>query len=187
MAQLATESAIFIKTEPDDNEVDDSSTATHQEGSRAYTEKASLPVKNFKELTPEAKLLEIVRYSVQPFSDRLDPFASLPCQLNRLQEHLISFYLLYYPRATYLLSPRLKPHPVHTNFAIALTTPACFQVIMARSALYRIGLKKYSNETEKKSLELAVMQHKGEALKHVRALSVKASPHRKDDLLASIM
>jgi hypothetical protein len=58
---------------------------------------------------------------------------------------------------------------------------------MARSALYRIGLKKYSNETEKKSLELAVMQHKGEALKHVRALSVKASPHRKDDLLASIM
>ena len=145
------------------------------------------PAKVFKDLSPEQKLLEIVRYSLQPFSDRLDPFAALPVNLDRFQEHLISFYLLYYPKATYGFSPRLRPHPVASNFSIALTTPACFQVIMARSALYRISLNKYTTEKEKASLELAVIRHKGEALKLVRLLSTKASPKRKDDLLASII
>ncbi|KAH0842174.1 hypothetical protein AYO21_00201 [Fonsecaea monophora] len=143
--------------------------------------------KNFKDLTREEKLLAIVRHSVRPFSDRLDPFAALPVSLDRFQEHLISFYLLYYPKATYGFSPRLRPHPVASNFSIALTTPPCFQVIMARSALYRISLNKYATDTEKRSLELAVIRHKGEALKMVRQLSVRASPNRKDDLLASII
>jgi hypothetical protein len=149
--------------------------------------KARPRAKAFKDLTPEEKLLEIVRHSVRPFSDRLDPFAALPVTLDRFQEHLISFYLLYYPKATYGFSPRLRPHPVASNFSIALTTPACFQVIMARSALYRISLNKYATEAEKQSLELAVMRHKGEALKLVRLLSAKLSPKRKDDLLASII
>lgn len=149
--------------------------------------KRKLPAKAFKDLTPNEKLLEIVRHSVRPFSDRLDPFAALPVTLGRFQEHLISFYLLYYPKATYGFSPRLRPHPVASNFSIALTTPACFQVIMARSALYRISLNKYGSDAEKKSLELAVIRHKGEALKLVRLLSTKASPKRKDDLLASII
>ncbi|EXJ56539.1 hypothetical protein A1O7_06883 [Cladophialophora yegresii CBS 114405] len=143
--------------------------------------------KAFKDLTPEEKLLEIVRHSLRPFSDRLDPFAALPVTLDRFQEHLISFYLLYYPKATYGFSPRLRPHPVASNFSIALTTPACFQVIMARSALYRISLNKYASEAERSSLELAVMRHKGEALKLVRVLSSKLTPKRKDDLLASII
>ena len=147
----------------------------------------TIRAKAFKDLTPEEKLLEIVRHSVRPFSDRLDPFAALPVNLDRFQEHLISFYLLYYPKATYGFSPRLRPHPVASNFSIALTTPACFQVIMARSALYRISLNKYGSEDEKKSLEVAVIRHKGEALKLVRLLSTKASPKRKDDLLASII
>ncbi|EXJ74397.1 uncharacterized protein A1O5_02693 [Cladophialophora psammophila CBS 110553] len=150
------------------------------------TEKKPEP-KDFKDMTREEKLLAIVRHSVQPFSDRLDPFAALPVNLDRFQEHLISFYLLYYPKATYGFSPRLRPHPVASNFSIALTTPACFQVIMARSALYRISLNKYATDTEKRSLELAVMRHKGEALKMVRLLSASSSPQRKDDLLASII
>ncbi|KIW22818.1 uncharacterized protein PV07_11079 [Cladophialophora immunda] len=155
-----------------------------QEGSSK--EEKSEP-KPFKDLTREEKLLAIVRHSVRPFSDRLDPFAALPVNLDRFQEHLISFYLLYYPKATYGFSPRLRPHPVASNFSIALTTPACFQVIMARSALYRISLNKYATDTEKRSLELAVVRHKGEALKMVRQLSSRANPNRKDDLLASII
>ncbi|KAK5211842.1 hypothetical protein LTR47_003771 [Exophiala xenobiotica] len=143
--------------------------------------------KTFQELTTEQKLLAIVRHSVKPFSDRLDPFAALPVNLDRLQEHLISFYLLYYPKATYGFSPRLRPHPVASNFSIALTTPACFQVILARSALYRIGLNKYASDREKDELNMAVIRHKGEALKLVRGLSTTASPNRKDDLLASII
>lgn len=143
--------------------------------------------KSFRDLNPDQKILEIVRRSVQPFSDRLDPFAALPVNLDRFQEHLVSFYLLYYPKVTYGFSPRLRPHPVASNFSIALNTPACFQVALARSALYRISLNKYASEPEKKSLELAVMRHKGEALKMVRVLSTKASPKRKDDLLASII
>ncbi|KIW38454.1 uncharacterized protein PV06_09415 [Exophiala oligosperma] len=141
----------------------------------------------FRELSTRQKLLAIVRYSVKPFSDRLDPFAALPVNLDRLQEHLVSFYLLYYPKATYGFSSRLRPHPVASNFSIALTTPACFQVILARSALYRIGLNKYASEREKDELNMAVMRHKGEALKMLRVLSTKASPNRKDDLLASII
>lgn len=143
--------------------------------------------KPFRELSTEQKLLAIVRHSVKPFSDRLDPFAALPVNLDRLQEHLVSFYLLYYPKATYGFSPRLRPHPVASNFSIALTTPACFQVILARSALYRISLNNYASDREKDALEMAVIRHKGEALQMVRALSVRASPNRKDDLLASII
>jgi hypothetical protein len=76
---------------------------------------------------------------------------------------------------------------VATNFSIALTTPACFQVALARSALYRLSLNKYTDDKEKKALELAMMRHKGEALKHIRQLSAKASKSRKDDLIASII
>lgn len=135
----------------------------------------------------EQKILDILRRSLQPFSDRLDPFAALPISLDRFQEHLVSFYLLYYPKVTYGFSPRLQPHPVASNFSIALTTPACFQVALARSASYRLSLNKYASEPEKKSLELAVVRHKGEALKIVRSLSTKSDPKRKDDLLASMI
>jgi hypothetical protein len=135
----------------------------------------------------EQKILEILRKSVQPFSDRLDPFAALPISLNRFQEHLVTFYLLYYPRVTYGFSPRLRPHPVASNFSIALTTPACFQVALARSALYRLSLHKYASDAEKRALELAMMQHKGKALSLIRELSTKQSATRKDDLLASMI
>ena len=73
------------------------------------------------------------------------------------------------------------------NFSIALTTPACFQVILARSALYRLSLSKYSGEKQKKALEVVMMRHKSEALRLIRALSAKSSPNRKDDLIASII
>jgi len=83
---------------------------------------------------------------------------------------------------------------VASNFSIALTTPACFQVILARAALYRISLNKYASDTEKIALELAVMRHKGEALKMVRQLSSSSiaeaeagRAQRTDDLLASII
>jgi len=39
------------------------------------------------------------RQNLLPCSDKLDPFASLPASLNCFQEHLISFYLFYYPHA----------------------------------------------------------------------------------------
>ena len=103
-----------------------------------------------KEGTPEQKILSLLRQSILPFSDRLDPYAALPVHLDRLQEHVVSFYLLHYPKVTYGFSPLLRPHPVATNFSIALTTPACFQVILARSALYRLSLSKYSGEKQKK-------------------------------------
>lgn len=135
----------------------------------------------------EQKILEILRRSLQPFSDRLDPFAALPVSLDRFQEHLVSFYLLYYPKVTYGFSPRLRPHPVASNFSIALTTPACFQVALARSALYRLSLSKYASEAEKSDLELAMVRHKGEAIKLVRDLSLRSDPKRKDDLLASMI
>ena len=187
MASTTTQASVHVKKELVPIEPKSTPSADKQQQQDQQDQRIQALPKAFQDLTPEEKLLAIVRHSVQPFSDRLDPFAALPVTLDRFQEHLISFYLLYYPKATYGFSPRLRPHPVATNFSIALTTPACFQVIMARSALYRIGLHKYATDTEKKSLELAVMRHKGEALKMVRVLSTRASPKRKDDLLASII
>jgi hypothetical protein len=138
--------------------------------------------------TNEQKILSLLRHSILPFSDRLDPFAALPIALDRFQEHLVTFYLLHYPKVTYGLSPLLSPHPVATNFSIALTTPACFHVALARSALYRLSLSKYAGDAEKKSLELAMMRHKGEAIKQVRLLNSRPPyPARKDDLIASMI
>ena len=132
-----------------------------------------------------------IRQGLLPCSDRFDPFAALPTNLNRFQEHLISFYLFHYPHATYGFSPRLKPHPVASNFKIALTTPACFQTILSRAALYRGSLKTYGSDKEKKSLELAMLRHKVEAIRLVHGTSVEYNkskePKLKDDLLASIM
>jgi hypothetical protein len=131
------------------------------------------------------------RQNLLPCSDKFDPFASLPTSLNRFQEHLISFYLFHYPHATYGFNPRLKPHPVATNFTIALTTPACFQTILSRAALYRGSLKTYGSDKEKKALELAMLRHKVEAIRLVHGTSVQYNkskePKLKDDLLASIM
>ena len=132
-----------------------------------------------------------LRQNLLPCSDKFDPFAALPTNLNRFQEHLISFYLFHYPHATYGFSSRLKPHPVATNFAIALTTPACFQTILSRAALYRGSLKTYGSDKEKNALELAMLRHKVEAIRLVHGTSVQwnqsKEPKLKDDLLASIM
>ena len=149
-----------------------------QAGEKQTKEVANVDRSHVQGSNTEQKILDILRRSLQPFSDRLDPFAALPISLDRFQEHLVSFYLLYYPKVTYGFSPRLQPHPVASNFSIALTTPACFQVALARSASYRLSLNKYASEPEKKSLELAVVRHKGEALKIVRALSTKSNPKR---------
>lgn len=114
--------------------------------------------------SPGQDALELVRYSLEQFSDKLDPFAQLPVALDRFQEHLISFYLLYYPKVTYGLSAQLKPHPVATSFSIDVNNPPNFQVALARSTLYRIALQKYTTESEKRELEIAVIRHKGEAI-----------------------
>ena len=167
--------------EQHDNEQHDSEHQTLGKGNGKAKENP------FHELSAEQKILAIVRHSVKPFSDKLDPFAALPVSLDKSQENLVSFYLLYYPKVTYGFSPRLRPHPVASNFSIALTTPACFQVILARSALYRLNLNKYTSDAEKKDLELAMMSHKGEALRLIRALNMQLGPKRKDDLLASII
>jgi len=138
--------------------------------------------------SPEQDALEFVRYSVEQFSDKLDPFAQLPVSLDRFQEHLVSFYLLYYPKVTYGLSARLKPHPVATNFSIAVNNPPNFQVALARSALYRISLQKYTTESEKRDLEIAVIRHKGEAIRMVKHMSAGADTARnKDNLIAAII
>lgn len=132
-----------------------------------------------------------LRQNLLPCSDKFDPFASLPTNLNRFQENLISFYLFHYPHATYGFNPGLKPHPVATNFTIALTTPACFQTILSRAAFYRGSLRTYGSEKEKKALELAMLRHKVEAIRLVHGTSVQYNqfrePKLKDDLLASIM
>jgi hypothetical protein len=131
------------------------------------------------------------RQNLLPCSDKFDPFASLPTSLTRFQEHLISFYLFHYPHATYGFNPRLKPHPVATNFTIALTTPACFQTVLSRAALYRGSLKTYGSDKEKKALEIAMLRHKVEAIKLVHDTSAQYNqsrePKLKDGLLASIM
>jgi hypothetical protein len=48
-----------------------------------------------KPATPDQKILALLQQSLLPFSDRLDPFAALPVNLDRFEEHLVSFYLLY--------------------------------------------------------------------------------------------
>ncbi|KAK5958904.1 hypothetical protein OHC33_000749 [Knufia fluminis] len=132
--------------------------------------------------------LEFVKYSLEPFSDRLDPFAQLPVVLDRFQEHLVSFYLLYYPKVTYGLSAQLKPHPVATNFSIAVNNPPNFQIALARSALYRISLQKYANESEKHDLEVAVLTHKVEAIRMVKEMSLEPDATcDKEKLIASII
>lgn len=132
-----------------------------------------------------------LRQNLLPCSDKFDPFASLPANLNRFEGQLVSFYLFHYPHATYGFSPRLQPHPVASNFTIALTTPACFQCVLARAALYRGSLKTYGTDKEKKTLELAMLRHKVEAIRLVHGTSVQYNqskePRLKDDLLASIM
>ena len=124
-------------------------------------------------------------------SDRLDPFSSLPePYLSKGEEFLIKFYLLQYPQVTYGFSQRLHPHPVATNFSIALDYSACFQVILARSALYRMTLRRYGTEKEKKALELGMLAHKQKAIQIIRKLSVSTLPSNRlgnDQLIASII
>src|SRR5580704_8395176 len=133
-------------------------------------EEVLVPEHESGQLVPASKY---IRQNLLPCSDKFDPFAALPTNLNRFQEHLISFYLFHYPHATYGFSPRLKPHPVASNFKIALTTPACFQTILARAALYRGSLKTYGSDREKKALELAMLRHKVEAIRLVHGTSVQ--------------
>lgn len=145
---------------------------------------------NNESSSAEREALEIARYSLEHFSDKLDPFAQLPIVLDRFQEHLVNFYLRYYPTVTYGMSQALKPHPVSVNFSIAINNPPNFQVALARSALYRISLDKYSGPAEKRDLEIAVMKHKGEAIRMVKEMSndlEKHKAHSKDMLIAAIV
>lgn len=122
---------------------------------------------------------------------RLDPFSALPGALNQFDDNLLRWYLFHYPRAQYGFHPDLNPHPVHTNFTISLSTPACFEVILARSALTQLNLKMYESSQKKRHLEQATLRHKEKALQLVQRSSSEynksESTKSKDDLLASIM
>jgi hypothetical protein len=119
-------------------------------------------------------------------SDKLEPFEAMPVPLDRFAEALVSFYLLQYPKATYVFNQNLNPHPVYTNFAIAMNAPACFQVILARSALYKMSAGQYGTMLEKAELETAVVEHKTNAIQRIRLLSA-SKVNDKDELVASII
>lgn len=120
-------------------------------------------------------------------SSRLEPFNAMPIKLDRFAEALVSFYLLQYPAATYVFNQNLNPHPVYTNFAIAMNAPACFQVILARSALYKKSAGQYGTSLERAELDTAVMEHKTNAIHRVRQLSQMKTGGSKDELVASII
>ena len=119
-------------------------------------------------------------------SDKLEPFEALPIVLSKFTESLVSFYLLQYPKQIYVFNQNLNPHPVYTNFAIAMSAPACFEVILARSALYRMSLGLYGTSLEKAELDTAVVEHKTVAIHRIRQLSAKKTPN-KDEVIASII
>jgi hypothetical protein len=123
-------------------------------------------------------------------TSKLEPFDAMPIGLDHFAEGLVSFYLLHYPAATYKFNQKLNPHPVYTNFAIAMNAPACFQVILARSALYKKSAGQYGTSLERAELDTAIVEHKTHAIHRIRQLSeVKddAGPGSKDELVASII
>ena len=96
--------------------VDDADTPGTEKDAPNEAAESSLDAVEPTSISSDKKILATLRQSLLPFSDRLDPFAALPIVLDRFQEHLVSFYLLYYPKVTYGFSPRLRPHPVATKF-----------------------------------------------------------------------
>lgn len=121
-------------------------------------------------------------------SDRLDPFSQLPVTLNRFQERLVHFYLVDCPERNYGLSSRLEPHPFAASFGLALNSPPNFEVVLARSAAYRLGLKKYSTDAEKRKLEAVSRYYRAAAIQMVRTMARgnNANEHR-DQLVAAII
>ena len=123
-------------------------------------------------------------------TSKLEPFDAMPIGLDHFAEGLVSFYLLHYPAATYKFNQKLNPHPVYTNFAIAMNAPACFQVILARAALYKKCAGQYGTTLERAELDTAMEEHKAHAIHRIRQLSkVKGEegPGSKDELVASII
>ena len=78
-----------------------------------------------------------------------------------------------------------------TDFSLCRFSPACFQVILARSAMTQVHLHTYDSEHEKKALEQAIFKFKGDAIQALQNLSNEYNKSMdkttKDNLLASIM
>jgi Fungal specific transcription factor domain len=173
-SQPASPSDLVIPVAEDDD---------HLEFSRLLSA-ATRDIEEWSRRSP-AELTAYVRSNLQPVSDALDPFNTLPTRLDTFKEHLISFYLLVYPRTAYGFSSKLTPGPVGKSFGIGLTSPGTFHVNLARAALHRLSLGLHSSAEEKRALEVAALRHKGEAIRMIRALSAGGLPTSKDDLLAA--
>lgn len=157
------------------------SSATHSWDSQTVVgEESDEERKSMQQKASQRKILP------RDVSDKLEPFEAMPVPLDRFAEALVSFYLLQYPKATYVFNQNLNPHPVYTNFAIAMNAPACFQIILARSALYKMSAGQYGTTLEKAELETAVVEHKTNAIHRVRHLSAQKVTD-KDELIASII
>ena len=76
-----------------------------------------------------------LRNSILPLTDKLDPFAVLPVNLTRFQEHLVRFYLYQYPNATYGFSTKLQPHPTAINFVNVYRCSSRVSKVLARTAI----------------------------------------------------
>lgn len=71
-----------------------------------------------------------------------------------------------------------------------MNAPACFQVILARSALYKKSAGQYGTTLERAELETAVVEHKTHAIHRIRQLSEMkddTGSGGKDELIASII
>lgn len=140
-------------------------------------------VKDWSRKSP-AELNTYVTSSLRIMAPGLDPFDTLPTRLDTFKERLISFWILIVPRTMYAFSPKLKPSPTGKSFSIGLTSPGHLYVNLARAALHRLSLNLYSDNKEKRELEVASLKYQGKAITAIRALSAGERPTSTDDLLA---
>ena len=140
-------------------------------------------IRKWSRESPE-DLATYVGSDLRILTSALDPFDTLPTSLDTFTERLVNFWILIVPRTMYAYSPKIKPGPTRKSFSIGLTSPGHFYVNLARAALHRISLNVYSDEKEKRELEVASLRFQGEALKAIRTLSAGERPTSKDDLLA---
>jgi hypothetical protein len=72
----------------------------------------------------------------------------------------------------------------------AMNAPACFQVILARSALYKKSAGQYGTILERAELDTAIVEHKTHAIHRIQQLSKmkdNTGPGSQDELVASII
>lgn len=124
-----------------------------------------------------------------PASGQVDPFSTLPIEVDYTTNELLHFYLgsnTAYWSSAYALSSKLRPS-LKSAWESFMPCTEHFHILMARSALHQLRINSNLEPVVRKNLRLASIAHQGKAVMSLRQKVGRGTVTDQRDIFVAVL